>query len=412
MIDAERTLLLISVTLSLNYLSGILYNKTKIPDHVWLLSFGILVGPILNVFDSAIFMDILDLTLLVTVALFMFNMGLKIHIPRLMDNFSSVFSLALASFVVTSLSVAVFLRLLLPGHFTLVTGLLLGAMVGGVDGVSTGRLFNILSLDAQTVDDSLDLESKLVDPIKMVGVLSIIKLISLSGGPVSLAVRELLFMLTLSILIGVSAGLIWGEVLSRIRDRSLNYLLTIAMIFPVYVVSGGFTGGGPISVFLFAVVLMNYSTVTQFLNMNRKSRINHRKIREYLDELTFLMNAMFFLYMGYTMNLNPTFFAIGALLTISTSGFRYVTVTLQGKLQDVPYGRFFFIQGASALFFSKFVTIYDPDAIFFRGSGMFTNLVVPIVYSSILLTSLMAFFFARKEGQPIVPEEETLDESG
>jgi hypothetical protein len=68
-------------------------------------------------------------------------------------------------------------------------------------------------------------------------------------------------------------------------------MLTIAALFPIYVfaeiVSGG--GGGPISAFLFGVVLMNYAFVTRSLKMNRRSRIDRRKIREYHDEITFLI---------------------------------------------------------------------------------------------------------------------------
>ena len=67
MLDAERVLLLISSTLFLTYISGIFYNRTRVPDIVWLLVFGMILGPILRFFDAALFLDIFDLVLLVTV---------------------------------------------------------------------------------------------------------------------------------------------------------------------------------------------------------------------------------------------------------------------------------------------------------------------------------------------------------
>ena len=76
----ERVLLLISSTLFLSYLSGIFYNRTRIPDIVWLLVFGMILGPILHFFDAALFLNIFDLMLLVTVALFAFNTGLNFNI--------------------------------------------------------------------------------------------------------------------------------------------------------------------------------------------------------------------------------------------------------------------------------------------------------------------------------------------
>ena len=80
MMDAERVLLLISSSLFLSYISGIFYNRTRIPDIVWLLMFGMILGPILRFFDAALFLNIFDLMLLVTVALFAFNTGLNLSL--------------------------------------------------------------------------------------------------------------------------------------------------------------------------------------------------------------------------------------------------------------------------------------------------------------------------------------------
>ena len=44
MIGAEEFLLLISATLFLCYVSGLIYTKTRIPDILILLGFGVLLG--------------------------------------------------------------------------------------------------------------------------------------------------------------------------------------------------------------------------------------------------------------------------------------------------------------------------------------------------------------------------------
>ncbi len=141
-----------------------------------------------------------------------------------------------------------------------------------------------------------------------------------------------------------------GEFISRLRDRPLNYMLTIAALFPIYVfaeiVSGG--GGGPISAFLFGVVLMNYAFVTRSLKMNRRSRIDRRKIREYHDEITFLIKTLFFVYLGLIVKLNPAYIAVGGFLTFLIIAVRFITATVIGKIQGFPdeqviYTRYFFI---------------------------------------------------------------------
>ena len=411
--DAERVLLLISSTLFLSYISGVFYNKTRIPDIVWLLVFGMILGPILHFFDAALFLNIFDLMLLVTVALFAFNTGLNFNIQHLLGNAARAFNMAIVSFLATTITVSLALSTILPEHFNVVNGLLLGAMVGGMDGISITGLINSLGNESKEMGVSgsfLQLESTFADPIKVVGVVTIIKMITLTSVVPQLAARDILFTLITATLIGVGAGLTWGEFISRLRDRPLNYMLTIAILFPIYVfaeiVSGG--GGGPISTFLFGVVLMNYAFVTKSLKMNRRSRIDRRKIREYHDEITFLMKALFFVYLGLIVKLNPAYIAVGGFLTSLIIAVRFITATVVGKIQGFPdeqviYTRYFFIQGAGSLVLSQLITKYDPDSIFFPSSEVFTNLLVPIVLISIVFTSVVAPSLARKQIHPVVP---------
>lgn len=400
MINAERILLLISSTLFLSYLSGIIYNKTRIPDLVWLLVFGIALGPILGFYDAQLFLSVFDLMLLVTVVLFAFSTGISFNIQQILGKTAQAFNLALASFIVITGSVGFALNYLLPESFNLVSGFLLGAMVGGIDGVSISSLISSLGKENKGLGESgdlLQLESTLADPIKVVGVLTIIKMVLLTGASPRTAVRDILFTLVMSVLIGLVSGLVWGEIISRLRDRPLNYMMTIAVLFPIYVLSDFITGGGggPISVFLFGAVLMNYGYVTRRLKMDRRSRIDRRKIKEYHDEITFLIKAMFFVYLGLVTQFELRFLEISLILTALIIVVRIIIASILGIIQDLPreqaaYSRLFFIEGASSLVLTQFITKYDPNSEFFAHPQLFTNLVIPIVLFSIVFSSIIA----------------------
>ena len=400
MINAEKILLLISSTLFLSYLSGIIYNKTRIPDLVWLLIFGIILGPVLGFYDAALFLSVFDLMILVTVTLFAFSTGISFNIQQILGNTARAFNMALASFLAITASVGFALNYLLPDSFNLVSGFLLGAMFGGIDGVSISSLISSFGKENKGLGESgifLQLESTLADPIKVVGVLTIIKMVLLSGASPRTAARDILFTLVMSTLIGLGSGLIWGEIISRLRDRPLNYMMTIAVLFPIYVLSDYVTGGGggPISVFLFGAVLMNYGYVTKRLNMDRRSRIDRRKIREYHDEITFLIKAMFFVYLGLVIQFEIKFIETSLILTGLIIFVRFIIASILGKFQglaseDVAHSRIFFIQGVSSLVLTQFITKYDPGSEFFAHPQLFTNLVIPIVLASIIFSSLIA----------------------
>jgi len=421
LINAERILLLISSTIFLSYISGIIYNRTRIPDLVWLLTFGIVLGPILGLFDAAIFMNIFDLMILVTVALFAFSTGISINIQQIVGNTARAFGLAVASFLAVTISIGVSLNYFIPDTFNLVSGLLLGAMVAGIDGVSISSLISSLGRENKELGEAgafLLLESTVADPIKVVGVLTLIKMVTLTGAGPRTAARDILFTLLVAFFIGVGSGLVWGEIITRLRDRALNYMMTIAVLFPIYVlsdyISGG--GGGPISVFLFGAVLMNYGYVTNSLGMNRRSRIDRRKIREYHDEITFLIKALFFVYLGLMVQFELEYIAISVAISALIIVVRYITASLVGAAQGIPpkqaaYTRLFFIQGAGSLVLSQFVVKYDPSGAHLADMSVFTSVVIPIVLLSIIFSSIIAPMMASKQAvakpveEPPVVEE-------
>ncbi|MCW4014558.1 MAG: cation:proton antiporter [Candidatus Bathyarchaeota archaeon] len=410
MINAEGLLLLISATLFLSYISGIIYSRTKIPDLVWVLLFGILLGPILGVFDAELFLNVFDLMILVTVALFAFNTGISFNIQHILGNTTRAFNMALGTFLVITASVGFTLNFLLPESFNLVTGFLLGAMISGIDGISISSLLGSLGRESKGFGESglfLQLESTLADPIKVVGVSTIIKMILLTGAGPRTAARDILFTLIVSTLIGVGTGLFWGEIITRLRDRPLNYMMTIAALFPIYVISEALSdgGGGPISVFLFGAVLMNYGYVTKSLRMNRRSRIDRRQIKEYHDEITFLIKSMFFVYMGLVMEFEIRYLAISFILTALLIVIRYLVATIIGYTQgiskeQIAYTRIFFILGPSSLVLTQYVAEYDPNGLIFPDTQLYGSIVLPIVLFSIIFASIIGPMVARKQSTP------------
>jgi NhaP-type Na+/H+ or K+/H+ antiporter len=69
MFDADRLLLLVSSTLIISYISNLFYTKTKIPDILWVLGFGILLGPVLGYFDKELFLSLSPLMSTVALSL-------------------------------------------------------------------------------------------------------------------------------------------------------------------------------------------------------------------------------------------------------------------------------------------------------------------------------------------------------
>jgi NhaP-type Na+/H+ or K+/H+ antiporter len=346
LINAEQILLLISFTIILSYIAGIFYNRTRIPDIVWLLSFGMLMGPILGFFDESPFGGIFDLILLIAVTMFSFSTGISINAQELLGNTRRAMRLAVASFLSITLVVGGSLRLLAPETFSLVDVFLLGSMVAGMSGVSVSSLVSSISGGLKDVGDSmalLQLESTLGDPIRVVAVLTLIEMDTLTGG-----------------------------------------------------------GGGPISVFLVGFTVMNFGFVTRSLGLGRRARIDRRKLRDYHDELTFLIKALFFVYLGLVMTPSLESFKMGLMVSALIIVVRFVVVTIVGKIhgfadKELFVTRLIFIQGAGTLVLSQFPIKYDPTGLVFSDPGVFTNICIPIVLVSLVYNSTVSPFLAKRQ---------------
>lgn len=407
MVNAEQILLLISFTIILAYIAGIFYNRTRIPDIVWLLGFGMLMGPVLGLFDEALFGGIFELMLLVAVTMFSFSTGISINAQELLGKTRKALGLAVASFFSITAAVGGILRIVAPETFSLIEAFLLGAMVAGKSGVSVSSLASSMSDGFKNFGDSMtliQLESTLGDPIRVVAVVTLIDMAALTGAGPKTAARDILFLFLTAVIIGAGFGLIWGEILSRLRDRPLNYMMTIAALFPVYVfsewVSGG--GGGPISVFLVGFTVMNFGFVTKRLGMERRARVDRRKLRGYHDELTFLIKALFFFYLGLVVTPSVESLRLGLTVSAVIIVVRFLAATLVGEVQGFEDGELFvtrliYIQGAGTLVLSQFPVKYDAAGVFFSNPGLFTNVCVPVVLVSLIYNSAVSPLLARHQ---------------
>ena len=124
----QSFLLLISATLFLSYISNLFYTKTRIPDIVWLLGFGYLLGPVLGFFEIEAFMSIFPLLILVTVSIFSFDTGINVDISSVMRTVIKALLLSMTTFLAITFIVGFSVSFLFPDQFKILEGLLLGSV--------------------------------------------------------------------------------------------------------------------------------------------------------------------------------------------------------------------------------------------------------------------------------------------
>jgi len=407
MFNVEVFLLLVSSTLFLSYISGLFYTKTKIPDIVWLLLFGYLLGPVLKFFDKGMFLAMFPLIILVVVAIFSFDTGINVDISAVIGSVHKSLTLTISTFVAIVLAVGLFLNLLMPDQFNLLEGMLLGALIGGLGGISVSGILDRLrtlmpSIGKDTV--ILNLESTLSDPIRLVACLTLIKMITLQGVTLEDGLKDILFTFTTSSIFGVAGGLLWAEVLNLLKERPFNYIMTIAALFPLYIISEEVIsrGGGPITALAFGLAITNYGYVSRRLGSKRRVLLDKRRIREFNQEITFLVKAFFFVYLGLIVSLSAGYAIIGGAIILLVLAVRYAVATGVSRFLRFTDGervlsRVIFMQGASPLILAQLPIIHDLEGLSFRAPEIYGDLCFPIVLGTIVLVSILGPVIAREQ---------------
>jgi len=398
--DPENLIILVCVTLLLSYLSSLIYAKTKVPDIMWLMGFGLVVGPIFQLFDKELFLELAPMMSILALSVILFEAGINVDIAMLLDYMGRAIMLSVASLLSVTLIVGFTLSWLLPNDFTLLQAMLLGAMVGGTSTVST---FGILTGLQKSVEDVgptrvlLTLESIISDPLCIIASITLIKMIMLPDVSLMDSVKDILGTFALSSAFGLGTGLLWARVLNRLRNRPFTYMITIAVLLPTYILSEHWIGegGGAMTALTFGLAVTNYRFISEKLGDSSKVLVDKQKLREFHEEITFFIKSFFFVYIGLVVSLSfrYTFIGLGVALLLMVIRFTLVSTLsrfIPFSVEEKTISKFVFAMGLPAFVMSQLPMIYDVSGRFFVNSTIYPDLCMPIVLGTIIYGALVA----------------------
>ena len=407
MFDADKLLILVSSTLIICYVSGLFYVKTKVPDIVWAILFGIILGPILGLFEKDLFTSLSALMSTVALIIILLDAGINLNITLLKEATVKASLLSSVTILAVMFSVGISLSFLVPSSFTLLEGMLVGSMIGGTSTIAVYGILNGLEKIFTNIESSrtiLTLESVISDPICIIASITLIKIIMTPETSLTTSVLDMISIFILSSVLGFSIGIFWSEVLQMLRGRPLTYIMTIALLSPIYIVTNRVIGegGGPIAVLIFGLIISNYNLVMTKLNVKRQVEIDILKIREFHEEITFFIKSFFFVYVGLIATLSVDYLLIGLGILALILILRYAIVSTLGKIlkftqTEKVLTRIIYASGLPAFVMSQLPSIYDPNQQYFTRPEIYPNITLPLVLFNILFAALVGPVVAKRQ---------------
>lgn len=322
-LDSFSILALFGITIVVGYIGYIFFDKTKIPDIFWLIIFGILIGPVFNLVDRSLFVSISPFLAALALLIILFDAGINMDFYQMLRSFPRSILIAVVGMVFSSLGVAAVAYYFM--HLSLLYSLLLGAMVGGTSSEIVTTLVKRLKVREQS-KMIVSLESIFTDPLVIVVSIVILNIISQNAAQIS-PVQGVLSAFSIGAVIGLLSGLVWLFVMDKLKGRPFDYMLTISVLFLLYVFIESAGGSGAIAALAFGLVLGNGKAFSTMLRT--KKHFGFGKLqRTFQNEVSFFIRAFFFVYLGIIVSINTTYLIYGLAVAASIILVRLVVVQI------------------------------------------------------------------------------------
>lgn len=307
----ESAIVAVGLLFFLGHVLRKVFEKTKIPDLLILVSLGYLAGPVLGYVSPADFGKVGAVLSTLALVIILYEGGLKLDTHDLSTSSLPAAALSLLSFI--SIAILAFFCAFVLAKQEWHIALLLGLAMGSTSSAVVIPMVKFLSCSDKT-KTILSLESAFTD------VLAIVCFLVITDGIVSnqFSAQKLLVGIgpktLMSVLLGLGAGIFWA--ILRKRFKEINQLVFgseayVLLSYGLIEMSGH---NGAMAVLALGFCLANLNLLPewskQFLSVHT---VKNREM-SLLAEISFILKTVIFLYLGILIQFNSIPVVLFALL--------------------------------------------------------------------------------------------------
>lgn len=323
----------VGLVILLGFVGSYFFRKTMVPDILWLLILGMMLGPMFNVIDPAMFSDFTPFFVSLSIMIILFQGGLQTNIYTLIKQSPRSILLMLLGIgfsMVTCSALAFYLL-----DWPILNGLLLGAILGGSSSPIVISITQRLPI-GDNIKTLLNIESTLSDAFCIIISLVLIEIMTFGTFSASGVTSSLVGSFSIGATIGLVTGMIWVAGLSKLRRSEFEYMFILGILLILYAFVETINGSGAIAAFVFGVVIANSKEISNMIKM-KKEAIVHSDIGRFHNEVSFLIRTFFFVYLGLIVTFTSLDIVLISLaFTSILMVMRFVAVHISTIKIDIP----------------------------------------------------------------------------
>ncbi|MEX2410930.1 MAG: cation:proton antiporter [Candidatus Paceibacterota bacterium] len=383
------------------YLFTSLFEKYQIPDVLFLLSIGLILGPITHLVDIEQFGILGDVFATLTLLIILFDAGLNIKIKGILGSASRASALMFSTLLISTAIVTPI------GYFffglAILESIFVALIVGGISAGIVIPIANKLPVQEET-KRILALESNINDIVTVSIILAFVNIFN--GGIFDFKSFSIDFGVGFitALVVGILMAVIWSQLIKSVRGIENNIFMTPALVLIVFGASELLGISGVIAAFAFGITLGNlqftkFERLPRFLEFEEFTLTNWEK--NMFKGFVFILKTYFFVYIGLSIPLNNLLLILGgAGVMVLLFGARIISVKMFINSDTPKYDKDVLIRLLpKGLVGAALVTLVDNQ--------MIQDLTYSIIMFSIVFTSILIFLIPEKEIEESKEELET-----
>lgn len=325
MVDTVSILIGISIILFLGSFAEFVFKKIKIPDVLFLIIIGFVIGPYgLKYVNPESIKEYAPIFTTFALLFLLYDGAFNISLKSLARGAVKSLKITLFNFFVSSIIVG---AVMMAAGYNLLTSVLVGFILGGVSSAFVIPLLKQLKVEGE-IYSVLALESAITDVMCIVFAFTVMEIITLNTFDIQIMISKIATLFAIAGLVGIVAGIIWVILAARVFKEHKSYMITIAYLLLIYCVTEFLQGNGAIAALFFGLVLKNSKELTQIFGKiaNKKEKGDRGSIESgnnrtyskesygvsatteseefFYSQISFFLKTFFFVYIGLLFNIS------------------------------------------------------------------------------------------------------------
>ena len=389
MLDIVSIFSIVTAIIVVGFAGELFFKKTGIPMFIFLIFMGILIGPVFGFLSRQNLLPSLGVFAELTLLMVLFYGGMDTGLGAALKGGGRALIQVFIYVIGSTIAIALLVSLLLG--WDLLSSLIFASMVGGeTTAADVIPLSRTLKLPEVTVA-FLTLESAMNSILSIILFFAFVGAYQTGAANWAGSFQTVASNFSVGIVLGAALSIAWVFILNRFQQRAYTYVLTLGLVFATYVISNQLGGSGELSVLIFGIILGNYKLLNGLGNWHLSMDVLQRKLGLFQEEISFLMETLFFVFLGLTVSISGSQvfsnLTIGIEVLLVLLLFRITSTALSTKGSELRQNsREIILMCAQGLVPATLAIIAVGDGL--PHADSFLNIVTYVIVLTIIVTAV------------------------